>query len=160
MQCTYAVQQQVVPHSKGVERPHCCAVSLPLSLDTSKHTPGSKRSHDPKAGLCRQPQGVHLYSIRVIAGHEGSALYLLLSRDMDKQEEQPREAFARKTGAMPCRIDDWWVSALTTLGTLPPTLPGTSPNFPQQASRCFGPADNSRGRLVAADTSNLLKYLQ
>src|SRR5258708_19711215 len=50
------VRRQVVPHSKGVERPHCCAISLPLSLDTSKHTPGSKRSHDPKAVLCRQPQ--------------------------------------------------------------------------------------------------------
>src|SRR5260370_8288067 len=60
------VRRQVVPHSKGVERPHCCAISLPLSLDTSKHTPGSKRSHDPKAGLCRQPQECMLV---LLSGH-------------------------------------------------------------------------------------------
>src|SRR5260370_35880163 len=60
------VRRQVVPHSKGVERPHCCAISLPLSLDTSKHTPGSKRSHDPKAGLCRQPQECTLV---LLSGH-------------------------------------------------------------------------------------------
>src|SRR5258707_183677 len=33
----------------------------------------------------------------------------------------------------PCRIDSWWVSALRMLGILPPTLPETSPNFPQRA---------------------------
>jgi hypothetical protein len=32
-----------------------------------------------------------------------------------------------------CRIDGWWVSALRMLGILPPTLPETSPNFPQRA---------------------------
>src|SRR5260370_1115795 len=73
------VQRQVVPHSKGVERPHCCAISLPLSLDTSKHNPGSKRSHDPKAGLSGSRRSAHSYSFRIIAEHEARVLHLLLS---------------------------------------------------------------------------------
>jgi hypothetical protein len=56
---------------------------------------------------------------------------------VSKRSNQERRLCARYSDAMrlfnTCRIDGWWVSALRMLGILPPTLPETSPNFPQRA---------------------------
>src|SRR5260370_15615358 len=95
---------------------------------------GAREVMTQKRDCAGSRRSAHSYSFRVIAEHEARVLHLLLSRGMGEQE---RRLCARYSDAMrlvnTCRIDGWWVSALRMLGILPPTLPETSPNFPQRA---------------------------
>lgn len=138
-------------------------VSLPLSLDRSKHTPGSKRSHDPKAGLCPQSQEctLHLSGYSRRRSQDAPPLALKGVRLSKRSRAPDRPTAGQLSGAMPranaCRINGWWVSALTMLGILPPTLPRTSPNAPRalQASRTDHVAQHSRRSCPCNDDRNL-----